>query len=972
MPFLNFLLVSFCYLLLLPFQTAHAQSISTTTPVPPLQWINLSPLLQGPAAPPLKDASIGYDDNTRTLIIFGGESQGGLPQQQTYLLNLDTLVWSAPVPQGGTAILPPPRSAAIGGYDFAASYRSGHVVIGGKGADGQPLPDVWEFDYNNQFWSHVDTSSSPVTPAILGAVGGIDSSVPFNPAGANGPTNSFFLMGGVSSTGTKLNPVPLSDVWQLDISGTLSANNIANLVGVWSKKSIGNKTAVSGEGGTIVKQQLVSFSGCIDTPNPDISCVQPYSFVTDAGTGLSASPAVCAVPRVGTAVVANKNPSSATFNTQVFVLFGLFDTSLWDDGGGLQKGEVDVLDINGGSWARILPAGDPGKTGTVTFPQPRSGAASISSPKGLVGGARKTYSDTIIFGGRDASGNYLGDLWVLRAYDATITKSGQQWGGFGNGQLQTGVDAGGQGVSVQYMGTCAGPKGTSPGASSASPHGSSKTSSPSSTSPPSANARRFDTSLTHKSLAPISLALLLPTIIFYRLSLPSTSGPSSQHYLGLRYASVLMLIVAYGAGLAGLVSSFTSISTSGSGVLSKRSGTSSNAVLKTLHGQVGLGLFIALYGMTPLLFLAYFLRWRLLASTPKEIVGQIRAERSRADSSDTAEKLNSYKSTTDTNQQSSVPPVSPSSPGHTPSRRNLGLWFRSQEGIKEESKEAPGSSESAIESESPPPRTFEVVNRPGRMRHPSAGGSPNVHQPTHRSPRRNLSDLSWLERRRSVNVMGDLDFALMQLHNRAHSSTPATTTHLSTQALSDPPSAKVQRPLIPRKEEIVLRTVMHALILALCILSLLELWHRAPLGLFAAFLVWTVAFYVIIIILSWSGRPRYSILTVLLGRIRGDSRFIAGSTSTPSASRPISTAGTDQFPFPQELRSPYLHQPLFHTAAEDDLHSASYAGLRSEPEENSSDEDEETRQRRMEDEIARRDVSIVTVPKRKLWVVNPS
>jgi hypothetical protein len=88
MPFLNALLLCFCYILIIFFPTIPAQSISTATPVPPLQWISLSPLLQGPAAPPLKDASIGYDDTTRTLIIFGGESQGGLPQQQTYLFVL--------------------------------------------------------------------------------------------------------------------------------------------------------------------------------------------------------------------------------------------------------------------------------------------------------------------------------------------------------------------------------------------------------------------------------------------------------------------------------------------------------------------------------------------------------------------------------------------------------------------------------------------------------------------------------------------------------------------------------------------------------------------------------------------------------------------------------------------------------------------------------------------------------------------
>jgi hypothetical protein len=151
-------------------------------------------------------------------------------------------------------------------------------------------------------------------------------------------------MGGVSSSGSKLSPVPLSDIWQLDISGTLSSNLVASVVGTWSKKSAGNNTAVAGEGGTIIKQQLVAFSGCIGTPNPNLSCAQPYSYVTDAGTGLSVSPAVCAVPRIGAAVAANKNTFSTSFNSQVFVLLGLFNSSLWDDGGGLQKGEVVSCD----------------------------------------------------------------------------------------------------------------------------------------------------------------------------------------------------------------------------------------------------------------------------------------------------------------------------------------------------------------------------------------------------------------------------------------------------------------------------------------------------------------------------------------------------------------------------------------------------------------------------------------------------
>lgn len=179
MPFLNLLLLSSGYLLL-PLQTSLAQSISTSTPVPPLQWINLTSLLQGPSAPPLKDASIGYDNTTRTLIIFGGESQGGLPQQQTYLsvFLFVPFFWTSLIPFPSVSTLTPssgplphlklrplphhrpqevPPSGAVISPPASMSFsllqpfiplslsksRSGHVVIGGKGGDGLPLSDVW-------------------------------------------------------------------------------------------------------------------------------------------------------------------------------------------------------------------------------------------------------------------------------------------------------------------------------------------------------------------------------------------------------------------------------------------------------------------------------------------------------------------------------------------------------------------------------------------------------------------------------------------------------------------------------------------------------------------------------------------------------------------------------------------------------------------------------------------------------------
>ena len=56
-----------------------------------------------------------------------------------------------------------------------------------------------------------------------------------------------------------------------------------------------------------------------------------------------------------------------------------------------------VLDINAGTWGRILPAGDPGASGgRPTFPSPRAGAAAFSYTSALVGLSRNTSSDTIV------------------------------------------------------------------------------------------------------------------------------------------------------------------------------------------------------------------------------------------------------------------------------------------------------------------------------------------------------------------------------------------------------------------------------------------------------------------------------------------------------------------------------------------------------------------------------------------------
>ena len=66
------------------FAVVQSQQISTNTPVPPLQWIQLTNLIGGNPPASLKDASIGYDEVSRKLVIFGGEPSPGNAVSATY------------------------------------------------------------------------------------------------------------------------------------------------------------------------------------------------------------------------------------------------------------------------------------------------------------------------------------------------------------------------------------------------------------------------------------------------------------------------------------------------------------------------------------------------------------------------------------------------------------------------------------------------------------------------------------------------------------------------------------------------------------------------------------------------------------------------------------------------------------------------------------------------------------------------
>ncbi|KAI0092066.1 hypothetical protein BDY19DRAFT_884931 [Irpex rosettiformis] len=939
-----------------------AQSISTSIQVPPLQWINLTGLLSGPAPPPLKDASIGYDDTSRSLLIFGGESQQGIPQSQTYLLDLSKLTWSTPTSPGNLQRQPPARSGAISAQDIAASYRTGHVVFGGRGVDGQPLSDVWEYSFNVQFWTQVSVSGDGPS-ARWAAAGGNDIRAQ-TIQGPVTPNNSFYVAGGFDSKGA----ISLSDLWQFNITGTLSANLPNDVVGSWEKLSLSNGSlpAIGGSATAAVFQspnQFISaIGGCSTSSSADASCAMNSTYTLNLGAANGQSFSTCPAPRVGSTLATNLNSASSTFNSQVFQLLGTFDSSQWQDDGGLSKGE-DVFDIQTGQWARILPAGDPAN-GQVSYPSPREGAVAVGYTRALVGPetSRDSASDTIVFGGRDASGNYLSEVWLLRAYNGVITQSNQHWSGYKSGNLQSGVNADGEGVTITYMPKCASFIGKTAPPTSSSTSSTSSQSSPTNGQPASPSntgvvqalpINLYDTSTTHKVLAPVSVAVAFPAALIYRLSLaPIISSLHAASASALVLLAAVLASSSFAIGIAGLATAFTSITYNTS--LAKRS---SVPTLPTAHAKAGIALFAGMYVVFAVtLCLAIWRGWQIHSGRSRSVM------RTRTMSNDMAEKVGLYQG-----RAASPGPHELSAQAqpeaHSSDHTNSSLWLFFGHGNSGRRSSESGSA-SADRTPSPSNRSFEVMNRPTRARRASAHSLAAFSDPrsTTTSPH-NLSDMSWVfPRRSSSRLVSTLYLAdgLDDSRRVPDPSTPGTAVMeiRSTKGLMDNPSSPVH-PELPSALEALLHILLQAFLLALCILSLIALWQRAPKATFIIFLIWTVGFYVLVFALAWNGIPRVSLLSVLVNRLR----------TNPSAQPSRDTTSPDGGPF-SNGQGPYQNQPSYRAANESDYPtSLSHAGHTID--DYDDDEDDDTRQRRMEDEMSRRDVNIITVPKRKLVPKNP-
>lgn len=182
---------------------------------------------------------------------------------------------------------------------------------------------------------------SPGGPsARWGASGGIDIRTPPNQDPVvPGPNNTFYIAGGFDDTSVN----SLSDVWRLNISGTLSSNLPNNVSGSWNHLSIGNLPSRLEQAGAVISSHIIATGGCDSSASltaVNATCAKQDSFVIEVQHQAAIFPGFCPAPRVGATLVPNLNGFSTAFASQIFLLSGNFNSSLWEDSDGLAHGEV--------------------------------------------------------------------------------------------------------------------------------------------------------------------------------------------------------------------------------------------------------------------------------------------------------------------------------------------------------------------------------------------------------------------------------------------------------------------------------------------------------------------------------------------------------------------------------------------------------------------------------------------------------
>lgn len=302
-----------------------------------------------------------YLPHLEALAFFGGDGPNG-PFNDLWIYDLAARAWQSPPIL--SAEVPPARFAHSAAFDPETRRM---YIWGGVGADGQFFNDLWAFDFRAFSWLPlmVDGESAGVPPQRYG------SSMIFYPRGKR-----LVVFGGFGNQGR------LGDTWLFDL-----------LRGEWTELKGGNPAPRRCLHRAVYapdRQWMIIYGGRQDDNLGDI-----WALDLSSQAWLNLTPA--------------QSPPARHFSGLIYApdekvrIFGGNGAAQGINAGA--RNDLWELSLNKGVWEEIAQ--------TDTFPPPRLGHGVAYHPD----------HGMLIFGGQDAEGTYLNDLWQFREVRTSRSES---------------------------------------------------------------------------------------------------------------------------------------------------------------------------------------------------------------------------------------------------------------------------------------------------------------------------------------------------------------------------------------------------------------------------------------------------------------------------------------------------------------------------------------------------------------------
>jgi hypothetical protein len=372
----------------------------------PVQGAWKARTIAGAAPAARTGAAMAYDPIRNKFVLFGGRAGSGYDYQDTWEWDPGTGTWTD---KSGSGAKPSARSQ----HGMVFDSKAGKIVLfgGGRSQIGGDIMtvslafgDTWEYDGATATWTQLTTASAPSARVDFGFA-------------YSSQTNKAYLFGGMEVASATAGGTPMQDIWEWD-----------GAAGTWTERtSAGGKPSPRfGHGMAIdsAKSQAVIFGGYDMITGGSLNDVWYWDIVAGTWTGTAASTgATWPTQRQWSSLV------SSTSASRLYLVAGLVNDQGSYSGMGGSYGYGGIggsTGSYGGPVPPICPPGYPycgyGSSGatrevwelnpaTTTWVD-RSAPSNTPGPRySHAMAADQVTGKVYVYGGQDAMGNALDDLW---------------------------------------------------------------------------------------------------------------------------------------------------------------------------------------------------------------------------------------------------------------------------------------------------------------------------------------------------------------------------------------------------------------------------------------------------------------------------------------------------------------------------------------------------------------------------------